>query len=91
MEQYILVALRTLKDFITSQKALEEIGNELIRIFQLVADVEEETSAALSLLSSLLERFPSAWRECIKPIIYNQTKRAYLCLWVISKIDKKER
>ena len=68
---------------------MEEIGNELIRIFQLVADVEEETSAALSLLSSLLERFPSAWRECIKPIIYNQTKRAYLCLGVISKIDKQ--
>jgi hypothetical protein len=72
--------LPVLKPLIHSREDLNNIGGELIRVLQLCEGVERETAQALFKLSGLVARYPSSWKDFIKPIIYNQTQGTFLCL-----------
>ncbi len=75
-----------LQYYISGQGDVRKIGEDLIEFLRRSEGVQSHIASGLSLLLPLLQKFPSAWSSFIKPVIFNQTQGAFLCLQAIERI-----
>jgi hypothetical protein len=84
--RYLFDALRALRPLIASEDALNTVGADAKKALAQCRGAEYQTARALTKLAALIREFPEAWSSFIKPVIYNQTVGAHLCLDATAQI-----
>jgi len=84
--RHLFNALVSLKHLIGSEKELQKVGADALNVLRQCRGAEWQTEQALARLAPMMRQFPGSWSSFVKPVVYNQTVGAHLCLDAAAKI-----
>jgi len=78
--RYFTAALQVVAPQIQTLQDLADRGQELLHVLDRTPGVEIPTLINIGEMRPLADAHPGAWNRVIKPIVFNQTQGAFLCL-----------